>query len=565
MCDVVVRTGMKEGRLFELWSQTPNSLAALILRQPDQVGDKIAMIDGLVSRKPVLRHAVTYNDLARHIRQIATIMTEQGIRNGDHVALCHPLDSRLISTILACWYIGAIVVLPDAADPEPSLQAARREMNIAATIGSDWRYWRKWLTGGKLRHGKVFSLGRWWRMINKPFSGDHDRGGVLPLTEGAAFQSSQIALITLSIGQNGYLGGITRTHQQILDTHASLTGILDVRPDEKTYVNLLLPALSILAEGGTVLLPEGGRSFPIEDSWFWDQITDHAATSIIVTSAFLDRLADGGGPEDYRLNNLDRIISFGAPVFPDVQDRLCLMAPWCRIDHIYTTEAAGPVASTRIDLRSAEDNMATSVGRGILVGHSLAECQIGILPDDFGVPLGGYSAAEFSAWRMPAGETGEIVISCDYELPLFWQGRGEFENAFMVDDRRWYRTGDAGFIDTAGRLWHQGRCQARIQDKLGTIYPMAVEAAARAQIGPMNIACLDLDDGPVLVVERNRQLDQDVLYDVLSATGVSRMILIDKIPMDKTRVNRVDYRRLAMLLHSRNDLTLMNAGDEPVR
>ena len=558
--------------MFEILTQPPQTMADLVLRHADIWGGKTALSDGLVHRKPRHRSIVSFTELRHKTNLMADILTENGIVAGHHLLVRHPLNSHFIVLVLAAWQVGAVLVLPDPLKPEASIRQACLEMPIRAIIGTDRFYWTHLLWGrlGEGRSKLVLSLNRLNRQI--------ERRSLLPVQAEAQPKKNQpknpdtgcaeqAALITLALNQQGYLCGIERSHQQILDTHASLTGVLDIRPDEKCYANMLLPMLSVLAEAGIVLVPEyNAGQVAAHDPLFWDQIGDHAATSLLVSSSFLDSLAAmGGGPEDHRLNSLDRILSFGSAVFPDVQDRLSQIAPWCRIDNIYTSEAAGPIASTRLDTRMADDNFATSVGRGLLLGRPLAEYQIAILPDDFGMPLGGFSAAEFSAWLLRPGETGEIVVSCDYDMPVFWQGRGEFENAVMVDDRRWYRTGDAGFLDSAGRLWHQGRCQARIADKVGMVYPMAIEAAARAQIGPMTIACINWNAVPVLVVERNRNLDHESLHDVLSATGIGRIVLIDKIPMDKHRLGRVDYRRLSVLLHSRRDLTLMDAGDEPVR
>lgn len=551
--------------MFEIWTQPPQTMADLILSHGATIGAKPALIEGRAHRKPNNCPLLNFREVWQKTVMTADLLAEKGIVSGDHLMICHPLNSDFIILVLAAWRIGAVVVMPDPQSPDASIRLAREEVVIKAVIASDRFYWRQllWRVFRGFRHqGMMLSLGKLRRQIRRRQVPQPDTTHITP----AVIDSDSPALITLAMSQQGYLRGIIRSHQQVLDTHASLTGILDIRLDEKSYVNMLLPALSVLAEAGTVLIPEVGNGQSTgQDPFFWDQISDHAATSMVVTSGFLDRLAATGTPEDHRLNSLDRIISFGHAVFPDVQDRLCLIAPWCRIDHIYTSEAAGPIAVSRLDITTPDDSFATSVGRGLLLGDSLSEYQIAILPDDFGVPLGGFSSGEFSAWLLLPGETGEIVISCDYELPSFWQGRGEFENAFMVDDRRWYRTGDAGFLDSAGRLWHQGRCQARIANKVGNIYPMAIEAAARAQIGPMTIACLKWNAAPVLVVERNRDLDQDLLHDVLSATGVSRIVLVDKIPMDKHRAGRVDYRRLTVLLQSRRDLTLMDVGDETVR
>lgn len=542
--------------MFDLWAQTPRTLAALVMRQAATLGPKAALVEAGHHRDG--GNVTSFEMLHQQILMSAQRLKDAGVCSGDYIAIYHPLNRDFIIGILAAWHVGAVVVLPDPLNPEMSLRTASSQMPFRAVLANR-RFCLRYRLFGKKHLGRAIVPGAIRPKKQKPPT-EAEKTDIE-----IAADVPDIALITLAVNAKGYMHGIQRSHQQILDTHASLTGILDVRPSERCYVNMMLPMLSVLAEGGSVLVPGANRPVADQQARFWQQIAEQGATSLVVTAAVLDAIVANGQPEDYRLNQIDRITSFGPPIFPDVQDRLCLMAPWCRIDHVYTSEAAGPVAMTRFGTRTSEDLLATSIGRGILSGGPLAEYRVAILPDDFGVPLGGFSTAEFVAWCLPVGETGEIVVACDYDMPSFWQGRGEFENAFMVDDQRWYRTGDAGFIDMHGRIWHQGRCQARITDKLGTVYPMAIEAAARAQIGPMKIACVDAQDGPVLVIEQNSQLDHDALCDVLSATGIGRIVVMDKIPVDKSRGNRVDYRRLAILLAARRNVIQVDASDEPVR
>jgi acyl-CoA synthetase (AMP-forming)/AMP-acid ligase II len=156
---------------------------------------------------------------------------------------------------------------------------------------------------------------------------------------------------------------------------------------------------------------------------------------------------------------------------------------------------------------------------------------------------------EFAALRLPAGRTGEIVVTGDHVVKSYLDAGINGETKFTVGDRLWHRTGDAGYLDESGRLWLMGRCEARIADQSGTLYPLALEAAARSHLGPHRVACVGSAGERVLLVERSdRDVNLAALRAGLSWAHLASIRFVGRIPVDRRHNSKIDYTRLREMM-----------------
>ena len=116
------------------------------------------------------------------------------------------------------------------------------------------------------------------------------------------------------------------------------------------------------------------------------------------------------------------------------------------------------------------------------------------------MPRPSLTREEFDALRMPQGEPGEIVVAGDHVVASYVNGVGNAESKINVAGKVWHRTGDAGRLDAKGRLWLLGRCAYRLKDD-PPLYPLQVEAAARAALGPITVAAARINGEATLFVE----------------------------------------------------------------
>ena len=282
-----------------------------------------------------------------------------------------------------------------------------------------------------------------------------------------------------------------------------------------------------------------------------EQLRTEGATRSAASPAFYERLLAEVGDEPRALAPLSGIYTGGAPVFPRLLERLSVsVASAGRAVAVYGSTEAEPIAHIAWDEISPADREAMRAGKGLLAGPPVPQIELRIVPDRWGTVLGPWSGAEFARQWLPAGAGGEIVVSGDQVLPGYLGGRGDVETKFSVDDRRWHRTGDAGWLDAQGRLWLLGRCAARIEDRRGVLYPFAVECAAQEARGVRRAALLAVGGERWLAIEAvaGGQPDPSALASITQASDIDRTVMVRAIPVDARHNAKVDYPALRRLL-----------------
>ena len=279
------------------------------------------------------------------------------------------------------------------------------------------------------------------------------------------------------------------------------------------------------------------------------QIEEHRVTRMVAPPALYERLlarGDGGGPG---LARLDEIFTGGGPVFPDFQKRLAAAAPRAAMAAVYGSTEAEPIAHLDLTESSDRDTATTAAGGGLPVGTLVPGLDLAILPDRFGDPIGPFTSAGFAAMRLPAGETGEIAVSGRHVTGNYLDSRHNGKTKFTVGSDTWHRTGDAGYLDASGRLWLMGRCDARIIDGNGVLYPLAVEAAARTRLGPRRIACVSAFGERTLLIEgAGAGIDPETLRADLGWACIRSVRFVNQIPVDQRHNSKINYPQLRKMM-----------------
>jgi hypothetical protein len=78
-------------------------------------------------------------------------------------------------------------------------------------------------------------------------------------------------------------------------------------------------------------------------------------------------------------------------------------------------------------------------------------------------------------------------------------------------------------------------------------YPFAVESAMRERFPEVRMAALDCDGARTLVVEGNKQSVQEAAVEL----GMEKVIMIDKLPLDRRHQAKIDYPELRRRLEAR--------------
>jgi len=182
-------------------------------------------------------------------------------------------------------------------------------------------------------------------------------------------------------------------------------------------------------------------------------------------------------------------------------------------------------------------------GGGLPAGGAV--CDVAVLKDSFGTPIDG---RDFEGMKLGCGERGEVAVCGPQVLRGYLDGQGDEETKIRVGDVVWHRTGDAGWIDESGMLWLVGRCQAKIVRDDEVIYPLAVEAAVRLVFPGRKMALIEVGDQVVMVIEGEMP---EGFETKVAELGCERVVLLERLPMDRRHQSKIDYPVLQRLVGGR--------------
>jgi acyl-CoA synthetase (AMP-forming)/AMP-acid ligase II len=181
------------------------------------------------------------------------------------------------------------------------------------------------------------------------------------------------------------------------------------------------------------------------------------------------------------LKGLERILTAGAPVRPQLHERLLKLLPDGDVYTPYGATEALPVAFMNGRAVLAETAARTKEGHGTCVGTLAPNIAVKIIATT-DAPIA--SLAE--ACELPVGEVGEIIVRGPCVTRAYDDTHSERARAANLaskiqdGDGFWHRMGDCGYLDAQGRLWFCGRKAHRVEHAKGTLHSIPVEAVAEA-------------------------------------------------------------------------------------
>ncbi len=487
---------------------------------------------------------VSFREMERASGRAAALLSGAGLVAGDRVLVLQPMSAELYVALVAMFRLGLVAMFLDPsagrehiagcceiAPPRAFIGSAKAQL-LCLAIPALRRIPRKFVIGHALPGSTPWSRADRLTPV----------GGVAPGEGGSP------ARITITSGSTGRPKAALRTHAFLLAQHRALertiglpAGAVELATQPGLALANLAPRLTSVIPNADLRAP--GRVDPIP---ILAQIDACQPTRVAASPAFLERIAAQCLREGRKLPSFQQIFTGGAPVFPRLLDTLQSVAPQAEIVAVYGSTEAEPIAEIPLRAIQPEDRDAMLGGRGLLAGPPVRVIDLRILRSQWGAPVGPYTEEQFVEACLPATEPGEIVVSGDHVLPGYLNGAGDAETKFRVAGRTWHRTGDAGCLDREGRLWLLGRCSAVVTDAKGTLYPFAVECAARHQPRVRRAALVSRAGARVLAVEAEPDavIDAEVLRAYLDWAKLDRIAVLKEIPVDKRHNAKVDYTAL---------------------
>lgn len=257
-------------------------------------------------------------------------------------------------------------------------------------------------------------------------------------------------------------------------------------------------------------------------------VREEKPTILVGTPSFLWGYLRKSEKDDF---NSVRLVVSGADKCPDVLRKEFQEKHGITLYEGYGATETSPVISTN----TPEHNKPGSVGR--------------VLPDVM-VRIENYETGK----ECGAGETGRIMVRGALVMPGYLD---DFEETSMRIRHGWYDTGDMGYLDADGFLWHCGRLKRFVKIGGEMISLVKVEDVLQKSL-PEDITCSvvevpDAQKGVRIVAAITRKIDEKKVLKQMSEQLPNialprRFVVIEELP--KMGSGKVDFRTVTEMVQT---------------
>lgn len=514
------------------------NLVALLRERAALHPDRPALIDRHKGRD----RSVSFAELLQRVESGNTRLKKLGLTRGSTILVFQPVSIELYEILLAAFHGGLRVMLADPSAGRAFLSLCCERLPPDAFFGP-WK--------AHLLRLAVTGLRRIPRAIRSSgyFPGTsawHTAGDSSSLID---LPDEEPALITFTSGSTGVPKAAVRTHGFLLAQHRALEKALDFEDGEVDLITLPVFVLANLASGLTSVLADTDLRSPgrADAAAIRAQCKRHGVNRCAASPAFFEALLAGPGP----LPELAKAYTGGAPVFPDLLDRLQASLPQAEVTAVFGSTEAEPMSHLGAHEYDEALVARTGSGHGLCAGIPVPEVELRVIRDHWGQALTKLSPEEFDLLAQPAGHPGEVVVTGDHVLSGYLGGIGDSETKIHVAGRVWHRTGDAAWLDPEGRLWLLGRCAAKLPaaplarpdlPEGALDYPFAIESALRVRHPGTRTAALGWK-GERILATAAAGLEQDA-----AEFGITRVFRVAALPLDRRHNAKIDYPALLKML-----------------
>ena len=471
---------------------------------------------------------LTFGEVHRRTNALAHAWSDEGIVEGDNVALLCRNHRGFVEAMVACSKLGAHALFLNTAFAAPQLaEVCAREQLRAIVYDEEFEQ----LIAGAAPGARRFVAWTDWPDSGRPPAGADllepliERGDprdvVVPATKGK--------IVILTSGTTGAPKGANRKQPETLDPIAGLIEKIPLRARERTLIAAPLfhswgLAHFILAIGlsSTLVLR---RRFDPQDTL--SAIDEHGATALIVVPVMLQRILELGPKTVSRYDTGSlRVIAASGSALPGELATKVMDTFGDVLYNLYgSTEVAWATIATPEDLRTAPGT-AGRPPRGTVVRLYDADDQ-----------------------EVGPGETGRIFVGNE----LCFDGYAGGGHKALIDGL--LSSGDVGHFDAGGRLFVDGRDDEMIVSGGENVFPREVEDTIACLEGVEEVAAIGVEDADFgqrlrafVVVGGDATISaQDVKEHVkanLARYKVPRdVIFLDQLPRNAT--GKVVKRELA--------------------
>lgn len=525
----------------------------------DRIANEYPHIAAIKEGRGRRSRSISYESLLTAVKNRASKLIDNGIKNGDRVLLLQSMSTELYINILALFRIGASALIVDIASGANVLDHAVELVKPNAVIAAGPGLLLG-LAFGSVRAIKVkLSNGLtppgWIDLSKKENAPEEEESKEFSsLARVEHVYSDTPALITFTSGSGGKPRAIVRTHGFLKEQLKILESTAEMQSGTCELTSLPIFVLANLASCVSTVIPDSKQNNPagISGKRVVEQLESSGADRILGSPSFIYNIVEYCEKRKMVLPQIKTVLTGGGPVFPSLLERCKSVFPNARLFTVYGSTEAEPISKMEFAALSESDNQLIAAGAGLPVGKPVDGIEVRILPIEAGENCIGRNR-RFAAFQhicdiagVPFNRLGEIIVTGNHVVKGYYHGLGDSSSKITIDFKKWHRTGDTGYFDNHGRLWLIGRNQK--EDNLDTTFSYAVEAAALSRPSIKRAAFVARSENSFLFIESHanelRGANSHALLDSIGWAEVTNVRRTNHIPLDTRHNTKVLYNRL---------------------
>lgn len=342
--------------------------------------------------------------------------------------------------------------------------------------------------------------------------------GLLKLLYARKHSLEQTAVIMFSSGSEGAPKGVMLSHRNLMANVKQFTELLNMEEGDVVLANL--PPFHAFGLTVTHFMPMLERvpvvchADPTDVYGTALAIAEHRVTTMFGTSSFFRLYNRNTKIHPLMLDSLKLVVAGAEKLQEDVRRDFKLKFNKDILEGYGATETA-PAASCNVPDKISPDNWKVQIGWKLgSVGMPVPGTCFRIVDPDTYLTL-------------PTDEPGLILISGAQVMPRYLKNEALTEKVLhMIDGKRWYATGDKGYLDADGFLFIIDRYSrfAKIGGEmvgLGTVETALRDVLNDHEVELVAVNLPDDKKGEKLVVLATRALNPQELRESLTAYGLN--------------------------------------------
>lgn len=383
----------------------------------------------------------TYGDVANRVSIIANELTLSGAKPGDHISVSIPPSPEALCAILAVVWIGGAYVPINVNQPIERRRLIYKQAEIRYCLST--------------KNSNALAVEECVNLIVPSMSSsaqmellNHDNSNEYT-TKQLPYPSKadDTAYIIFTSGSTGTPKGVEIAHGSAVNTIDDIIERFDIcEVDRAIGISALDFDLSVfdlfgmLSAGGSLaIIPDEKRKEPE----YWKMIIDeHNITVWNTVPALFEMLMIYSNPDD-ELRNLRLVLVSGDWVKPNLYKELRMRSNHCRFIALGgATEAS--IWSNMFEVTEVDPSW-----DAVPYGKALSNQEFRIVENGVDVPL---------------GKRGELWIGGDGLAKGYVSMPEQTAVSFVTENgRRWYRTGDYGYLKPDGNIIFCGRKDSQVK------------------------------------------------------------------------------------------------------